>query len=130
MGLTRRGMLMAGHAGGAALAIGALLWPWRAHADDETLQLVERFFGRTATESDRIHLVMPKTFPTGYTVPMSLDVDSPMTEADHVGKSAYSRRRTRSSRSPASTSSRNAASPACRRASASPNHSTWLRSPR
>ena len=84
MSLTRRGMLMAGHAGGAALAIGALLWPWRAKADDETLQLVERFFGRSATKSDRIHLVMPKTFPTGYTVPMSLDVDCPMTETDHV----------------------------------------------
>jgi sulfur-oxidizing protein SoxY len=27
---------------------------------------------------------MPATFPTGYTVPLSLNVDCPMTEADHV----------------------------------------------
>jgi len=84
MGLTRRGVLMAGYAGSAALASGASLWPWRVRADDETMQLVERFFGRSATESDRIHLVMPATFPTGYTVPMSLDVDCPMSESDYV----------------------------------------------
>jgi sulfur-oxidizing protein SoxY len=34
--------------------------------------------------SDRVHLVMPRTFPNGYTVPLSFEIDSPMTEADHV----------------------------------------------
>jgi sulfur-oxidizing protein SoxY len=75
---------MAAYVGSAALASGTLLWPRLARADDEANQIVQRFFGRSAVESDRIHLVMPKTFPTGYTVPMSLDVDCPMTEADHV----------------------------------------------
>jgi sulfur-oxidizing protein SoxY len=67
-----------------ALAGGAFLRPWRAHADDEITELVKRYFGRTAAESDRLHLVMPAEFPTGYIVPMSLDVDCPMTDSDHV----------------------------------------------
>jgi sulfur-oxidizing protein SoxY len=66
------------------IASGAFLWPWKACAGDQTKQFVERIFGRTVTESDRIHLVMPAKFPTGYTVPMSLDVDCPMTETDYV----------------------------------------------
>ena len=40
--------------------------------------------GRPATELERLHLIMPAVFPTGYTVPMDLKVDSPMTEDDHV----------------------------------------------
>jgi sulfur-oxidizing protein SoxY len=84
MGLSRRGMLTLACTWSAALASGALLRPRRAHADDEAMQIVERFFGRSATLSDRIHLIMPAKFPTGYTVPMSLDVDCPMTESDYV----------------------------------------------
>jgi sulfur-oxidizing protein SoxY len=79
MGLTRRDALKAGCAAGAAS-----LLPRSARAQDETLELVERLTGKTAMESDRLHLVMPEVFPTGYTVPMDLDVDSPMTKADHV----------------------------------------------
>ena len=82
MGLTRRDVLMAGRAGGAALA-SALFSPGSARAQDE-VQLVERLTGRIPTVSDRLHLVMPAVFPTGYTVPMDLDIDSPMTEDDHV----------------------------------------------
>jgi sulfur-oxidizing protein SoxY len=83
MGLTRRDVLMAGCVGSAALA-SPLFSPGRARAQDETMELVERLTGRTATMSDRLHLVMPAVFPTGYTVPMDLDIDSPMTEDDHV----------------------------------------------
>lgn len=83
MGLTRREMLMAGGVGGAALA-GALLASRSAGAQDETAEFVKRHTGRTATESDRLRLTMPAVFPTGYTVPMDLNVDSPMTENDHV----------------------------------------------
>ena len=85
MGLTRRSLLRAGYSWSAAFASGALSWPGSVRATDvETMEFVRRIFGRTAEESERIHLVMPKTFPTGYTVPMTLDVDSPMTESDHV----------------------------------------------
>ena len=77
MALTRRDVLM----GCAGVA---LLSPQGARANDEALELVKQLTGRTATESDRLHLIMPAVFPTGYTVPMSLDIDSPMTETDHV----------------------------------------------
>lgn len=83
MGVTRRDVLMAGCAGGAALA-SASFSPGSARAQDEAVEFVERLTGRTPTVSDRLHLVMPAVFPTGYTVPMDLDIDSPMTEDDHV----------------------------------------------
>jgi sulfur-oxidizing protein SoxY len=84
MGLSRRGVLTLTYAWCAALASGAVLYPRRARADEEAERIVERFFGRSAAESDRIRLVMPAKFPTGYTVPMSLDVDCAMTASDHV----------------------------------------------
>lgn len=34
--------------------------------------------------SDRLRLTMPAVFPTGYTVPMELKVESAMTEDDYV----------------------------------------------
>jgi sulfur-oxidizing protein SoxY len=83
MNLTRRDLLRAGYAGSAGFA-SAILWPRSVRADDEAMDLVKRLTGKTATESDRIHLVMPTDFPTGYTVPMSINVESPMTAADHV----------------------------------------------
>jgi sulfur-oxidizing protein SoxY len=83
MGLTRRDVLMAGSIGSAALASACFL-PGRARAQDETIKLVKRLTGQTPTISDRLRLVMPAAFPTGYTVPMNLDIDSPMTEDDYV----------------------------------------------
>ena len=83
MGLTRREMLMAGGVGSAALA-SALFSPGSARAQDEMAEFVKRQTGRMATVSDRLHLIMPAVFPTGYTVPMELKVDSPMTEDDYV----------------------------------------------
>jgi sulfur-oxidizing protein SoxY len=83
MSLTRRDVLVAGSAGGTALA-SALFWPGSVRAQDEAAQLVERLTGHAPTVSDRLHLVMPAVFPTGYTVPMDLDIESPMTEDDHV----------------------------------------------
>ena len=46
--------------------------------------MIERLTGKTPTESERLHLVMPRTFPNGYTVPLNVDIDSPMTENDYV----------------------------------------------
>ena len=89
MGLTRRSVLSASYAWSVAVASGAFLWPWSAHAEDasmvdDSMEFVRRTFGRTAVQSDRLHLVMPAEFPTGSIVPMSLYVDCPMTELDHV----------------------------------------------
>jgi len=79
MGPTRRNLLLTGVAGWATAT---MLSPVRA--SDEAAELIERLTGKTPTESDRLHLVMPRTFPNGYTVPLSLDIDSPMTESHHV----------------------------------------------
>ena len=83
MGLTRREVLMVGGVGSAALAT-AFFSAGGACAQDEIGEFVKRHTGRSATESDRLHLTMPAVFPTGYTVPMDLNVDSPMTEDDYV----------------------------------------------
>jgi sulfur-oxidizing protein SoxY len=81
-GLTRRQLFWAGAAG---FATATVLSPANANQDgDDAVALIKRLTGKTPTESDRLHLVMPRTFPNGYTVPLSLDIDSPMTESDHV----------------------------------------------
>jgi sulfur-oxidizing protein SoxY len=83
---TRRAMLLTGAAG---LATATLVSPAnaneeRAGASEEAAALVERLTGKTPTESERVHLVMPRSFPNGYTVPLNLAIDSSMTESDHV----------------------------------------------
>ena len=78
MDLTRRGALMSA-AGCASLSLVG-----RSHADDEVDDVVKQLIGRSAIESDRIRLTMPRVFPNGYTVPLGLEVDSPMTAGDHV----------------------------------------------
>jgi sulfur-oxidizing protein SoxY len=78
-GPTRRELLSTGVAG---LATTIIVSP--ARASDETTGLIERLTGKIPMESDRLHLAMPRTFPTGYTVPLTIEVDSPMTEDDHV----------------------------------------------
>jgi sulfur-oxidizing protein SoxY len=55
-----------------------------ASDSDDDVAIVEQLTGKTPVESDRVRLVMPKTFPNGYTVPLFLEIDSPMSEADHV----------------------------------------------
>lgn len=80
-GLTRRELVLAG-AGGAA---SALVTPANANDNaDDAVAIIKRLTGKIPTESDRLHLTMPRTFPNGYTVPLGLDIDSPMTENDHV----------------------------------------------
>jgi sulfur-oxidizing protein SoxY len=78
-GPTRRDLLWTGVAG---LTTATMLSP--ARASDEAAELIERLTGKTPTESERLHLVMPRTFPNGYTVPLNVDIDSPMTESDYV----------------------------------------------
>jgi sulfur-oxidizing protein SoxY len=81
-GLTRRELFLASAAGVASATIVSLA---KASDDvDEAAELIKRLTGRTATASDRLRLVMPRTFPNGYTVPLNVDIDSPMTENDYV----------------------------------------------
>jgi sulfur-oxidizing protein SoxY len=46
--------------------------------------VVEDIIGGPTTESVRVRLDAPATFPNGATVPVRVDVDTPMTMADHV----------------------------------------------
>jgi sulfur-oxidizing protein SoxY len=82
--LTRRAVLTAAVAAGAEFAGRTFVPPVNASASDDAVALIKQLTGKTPAESDRVHLAMPRTFPNGYTVPLSLQIDSPMTEADHV----------------------------------------------
>jgi sulfur-oxidizing protein SoxY len=77
--LTRREVCLIGVTG---FATAIFVSP--ASASDEAVELIERLTGKKPTESDRLHLMMPRDFPNGYTVPLNLEIDSPMTEGDHV----------------------------------------------
>jgi sulfur-oxidizing protein SoxY len=81
---TRRTVLTAAAAAGAGFAGGVLVSPVDASDSDDDVAIVEQLTGKTPVESDRVRLVMPKTFPNGYTVPLFLELDSPLSEADHV----------------------------------------------
>ena len=80
--LTRRALLTAAVAWGAGIAGAMLASP--ANASDDAAELIKHLTGKTPTESDRLHLAMPRVFANGYTVPLTLVIDSPMTESDHV----------------------------------------------
>jgi sulfur-oxidizing protein SoxY len=81
-GLTRRELFLTSIAG---CATAAMVSSASANEDaDDIPALIKRLTGKTPTESDRLNLEMPRTFPSGYTVPLSLAIDSPMTEDDHV----------------------------------------------
>ena len=82
LGFTRRTVLTAAVAGSAGLASAALAAS--PPPSNDATELVKQLTGRTATASDRLHLQMPQVFPNGYTVPLTLMIDSPMTESDHV----------------------------------------------
>jgi sulfur-oxidizing protein SoxY len=79
--VTRRTVLAAAIAGagfaGGALAAGP-------EGDADAIAEVRRMTGRAAMPSPRLHLAMPSHFANGYTVPLTLRIDSEMTEADHV----------------------------------------------
>ena len=78
-GFTRRTVLTAAVAGSAGFASAS-----RALPPPPSDELIKQLIGKSPTASDRLHLVMPRVFPNGYTVPLTLVIDSPMTESDHV----------------------------------------------
>jgi sulfur-oxidizing protein SoxY len=81
---TRRTVLTAAAAAGAGFASGVFASPVDVSESNNDVAIVKQLTGKTPVESDRVHLVMPKTFPNGYTVPLFLEIDSPMSEADYV----------------------------------------------
>lgn len=53
-------------------------------ATDDDSDLIGHFTGAKAMPSARVHVQIPPVFGNGYSVPLTLVVESPMTEADHV----------------------------------------------
>jgi sulfur-oxidizing protein SoxY len=84
VGFTRRAVLTAAVAGGTGFAGLTVVPPVNADVSDDAVELIKQLTGKIPRESDRLRLAMPRVFPNGYTVPLSLEVDTPMTETDHV----------------------------------------------
>ncbi|MCB8837202.1 thiosulfate oxidation carrier protein SoxY [Aurantimonas sp. VKM B-3413] len=84
MDLTRRRIL--GWAAGAATFGGfAVLSAGGARATpEETSKVLSDLTGGSEPKSGKITLTAPEIAENGNTVPISVDVDSPMTEDDHV----------------------------------------------
>jgi len=55
-----------------------------AEQDTQEAALIRAIAGGAAALSPRVHVDIPAVFGNGYSVPMTLRVESPMTEADHV----------------------------------------------
>jgi sulfur-oxidizing protein SoxY len=70
---------------GGVCALTAALTAGRAAADTDSLStLVKRLFGDKTFEEDRIRLQVPSIAENGTVVPITIEVESPMTPADHV----------------------------------------------
>lgn len=79
--LTRRSTLAAG----ASAILAALLAPNMAFAtESEVAAEIRKLFGEKAMGQGKIKLDVPEIAENGLVVPVTIDVESPMTEADHV----------------------------------------------
>ncbi len=76
---TRRQVLLTG----AGLLAVALVRPARADAPDMA-SVIRDFVGEAVVRSGRVKLEIPALVENGNAAPVTLKVDSPMTEADHV----------------------------------------------
>lgn len=71
--------------GGACAFFAAALPGWAfADADSSLGALVRKALGAETFEESRIKLEVPESAENGLVVPIRVEVDSPMTEADHV----------------------------------------------
>ena len=70
---------------GSAALVGVSLLPLGASATPaEVDALVKEVFGDREVESGRVTLKVPPISENGYSVPLTVEVDSPMTPEDHV----------------------------------------------
>ncbi|MCG8442245.1 MAG: SoxY-related AACIE arm protein [Caulobacterales bacterium] len=82
--LTRRHVM----AGGAGAAAAVLLAPRAEAGPEEMRAAVAELFGDRPITEGRVALDIPPIAENGYSVPLDIKVDSPMTEADHVTRIA------------------------------------------
>jgi len=79
---TRRTFLQAAVAG---LGLGAVITVAPAHATPEAMQdAIRKVVGSARVSKGRVKLELPPLSENGNTVPLTVSVESPMTEADHV----------------------------------------------
>ena len=80
MKLGRRSVLK-----GTAGALGILLAPRLVRADPADVeQEIRSLFGDRMAEEGRVTVTIPPISENGYSVPLTVEVESSMTEADHV----------------------------------------------
>jgi sulfur-oxidizing protein SoxY len=69
---------------GSGLVLIALS-PVRSQANDaETVSAIRELFGNARPQTGRITLSLPSLAESGNSVPLTVSIDSPMTESDHV----------------------------------------------
>ncbi len=80
----RRGLLIGLGAGGLAV-VGMTLVPHAVLASPEDVKMaIEERIGDAVAKEGRISLELPQIAGNGNTVPISFEIDSPMTESDYV----------------------------------------------
>ena len=80
-GLTRRSTLTAGALAGFASLLGARL----AFADEKMVMAeIKKLYGDKTMAEGKIKLDIPEIAENGLVVPVNVEVESPMTEADYV----------------------------------------------
>src|SRR6478609_8218411 len=70
---------------GATAALAAWLAPRMALADESAVAAeIKKLYGDRKAESGKVKLDVPEIAENGLVVPVNVEVESPMTEADHV----------------------------------------------
>jgi sulfur-oxidizing protein SoxY len=82
MTITRRQILFVGAAAIAAAALGQTATP--AFAANNLDEMAKKFTGGAAPVEGKVKLDLPEIAENGNTVPITVSVDSPMTDADYV----------------------------------------------
>ena len=81
--LSRRGVIaLAGR--GSAIALAACLVPRTAWANPSEAKALLGSLGPGTPQTGKVTIVAPEIAENGNTVPISIDVDSPMTDANYV----------------------------------------------
>jgi sulfur-oxidizing protein SoxY len=82
LGYSRRQVLTIGAGVLAAVGVGATVDP--AHAANDAQDLIKKFTGGKQATEGKVRLDVPEIAENGNTVPMTVTVESPMTDASHV----------------------------------------------